>query len=185
MVGLLSEGMLSVLVSIGHQTGLFDAMAELPPATSSVIAASRNLDEGLVREWLAAMVTGGIVQHSPGAGTYWLPAEHAAALTRISGDANLAALARLVAVTAQSEPDIVARLRKGGQVPYEKSGRLRDVLAELSASATRAALVQLIFSRAPGMGERVKRLGWELGGGVLRRRVGDELAVTQELMGRR
>jgi len=35
MLGLFNGAMLSLMVSIGHQTGLFDRMAGLPPSTSA------------------------------------------------------------------------------------------------------------------------------------------------------
>jgi hypothetical protein len=38
MVGLLNDGALALLTSIGHRTRLFDTMAILPPATSHQIA---------------------------------------------------------------------------------------------------------------------------------------------------
>jgi DNA-binding IclR family transcriptional regulator len=47
--------------SIGHRTGLFDAMRNQPSMTSEEIAARAGLNERYVREWLGAMVTSGIV----------------------------------------------------------------------------------------------------------------------------
>jgi hypothetical protein len=44
-----------LMASIGHRTGLFDAMRGLPPSTSSQIARAANLHERYVREWLGAM----------------------------------------------------------------------------------------------------------------------------------
>ena len=56
MLGVLNKGALALMTSIGHRTGLFDAMAGLPPSTSCQIASAAHLDERYVREWLAAMV---------------------------------------------------------------------------------------------------------------------------------
>ena len=36
MVGAIDSASLAILISIGHQTGLFDAMADLPPSTSAI-----------------------------------------------------------------------------------------------------------------------------------------------------
>ena len=63
MLGVVNDGMLALMVSVGHRTGLFDAMAELDPADSSTIAAAAGLDERYVREWLGATVTGRIVEY--------------------------------------------------------------------------------------------------------------------------
>ena len=56
---ILNSGAVAVMLSIGHRTGLFDVLAELPPSTSGEIAARAELSERYVREWLAVMVTGG------------------------------------------------------------------------------------------------------------------------------
>ena len=78
MIHMLNEAMLALMVSVGHRTGLFDVMAAMPTATSAEIAAGAALDERYVREWLAAMTTGRIVDHDGAAGSFSLPADHAA-----------------------------------------------------------------------------------------------------------
>ena len=85
---LYTGGLLTFMVDIGHRTGLFTAAAA-GPATSTELADRADLQERYVREWLGAMVTGGILEYDPAAGTYRLPAEHAACLTG-PGSANLA-----------------------------------------------------------------------------------------------
>ena len=75
-----NSGAVAVMLSIGHRTGLFDTMAGIPPASSTRIAEHAELAERYVREWLAAMVAAGIVEHEPGDRTYHLPPEHAACL---------------------------------------------------------------------------------------------------------
>ena len=56
MVGVLNDAFLGLMTSIGHQTGLFDAMAGLSASTSAEVASAANLNERYVREWLGAMV---------------------------------------------------------------------------------------------------------------------------------
>ena len=75
---IINSGAIAVMLSIGHRTGLFDTMAALPASTSEMIAKASDLSERYVREWLAVMVTGGIVTYDPTQRTYALPAEHAA-----------------------------------------------------------------------------------------------------------
>ena len=43
MMGILNDGCLALLVSLGHRTGLFDSMAGLPPSTSAEIARAAGL----------------------------------------------------------------------------------------------------------------------------------------------
>ena len=88
-----TSGMLSQMVDLGHRTGLFAAAAE-GPTTSEELAARAGVHERYVREWLGALVTGGIFLYDPASATYTLPAEHAAVLTG-NGSANLAALAQI------------------------------------------------------------------------------------------
>ena len=78
----INGGALAMMLSIGHRTGVFDVMAQFPPASSAAIAKEAGLSERYVREWLGAMVTGGVVEFDSAAETYHLPAEHAASLTR-------------------------------------------------------------------------------------------------------
>ena len=59
----LNTSVVVLMTSIGHQAGLFDAMAGGAPATSEKIAAAAGLDERYVREWLGAMVTGRVIDH--------------------------------------------------------------------------------------------------------------------------
>ena len=53
MLGVLNSGMLTLLISIGHQVRLFDTMAAGEAGTSAEIATAAGLDERYVREWLA------------------------------------------------------------------------------------------------------------------------------------
>jgi hypothetical protein len=50
MLGLLNGSFTALMVSVGHRTGLFDAMAQLPPSTSAQIASAAKLNERYVRD---------------------------------------------------------------------------------------------------------------------------------------
>src|SRR2546430_17736038 len=108
MVGILNDGMLSLAISIGHQTGLFDTMADGAKATSADIAKRAGLDERYVREWLGAVVTGKIVDYDPKAKTYIPPPERCVFITRAAGIDNLAIRAQFVARLGAVESQIVA-----------------------------------------------------------------------------
>src|SRR5690349_1871928 len=51
MVGVLNSAAIALMSSIGHQTGLFDTMAGLPPSSTGQIAEAAGLNERYVREW--------------------------------------------------------------------------------------------------------------------------------------
>jgi 2-polyprenyl-3-methyl-5-hydroxy-6-metoxy-1,4-benzoquinol methylase len=151
MLGVLNDGALALMTSIGHRTGLFDAMAGLIPSTSEQIASAANLNERYVREWLAAMVTGGIVEHDPEGGTYRLPLEHAAFLTRAATPDNIAVTAQFIPVLACVEDRIVESFKNGGGVPYSAYTRFHEVMAEDSGQTVVAALTDYILPLVPGL----------------------------------
>src|SRR5688500_9904487 len=94
----LNGGAMMLMISAGHRTRLFDVMADLPASSSGRIAEAAQLSERYVREWLGAMVTGGVVVYDEHAGTYFLPAEHARWLTRAAAPNNMAVSAQWIAV---------------------------------------------------------------------------------------
>jgi hypothetical protein len=98
----LNRGAVSVMISIGHRTGLFDTMAGMEPATSERIAEAAGLQERYVREWLNGMTVARVVEHDPQGRTYWLPAEHAACLTRAAGADNMGVFAQYIGVVASA-----------------------------------------------------------------------------------
>lgn len=51
LISILTGGSLTLMLTIGHETGLFDTMASLPPSTSEQIAEAARLNERYVREW--------------------------------------------------------------------------------------------------------------------------------------
>ncbi len=126
----LNDGALCLMASIGHRAGIFDAMREQPPSTSSQIAARAGLEERYVREWLGAMVASGVVEVDEDGSRFVLPDEHAAFLTRAAGADNIAVFAQLIALMGDVESDILECFRHGGGVPYQRFARLHAVLAE-------------------------------------------------------
>jgi SAM-dependent methyltransferase len=156
MLGTMNEAAVALMVSVGHRTGLFDVMAGMPAATSAEIAARAALDERYVREWLAAMTTGRIVEHDGGAGTYSLPAEHAAWLTRAAGMQNLAIGMQYIGLMAQVEDQIVECFRHGGGVPYSAFPRFQAVMAEDSGAVQDAMLIDVRLPLVPGLVDRLK-----------------------------
>ena len=156
MVGMLNDAMLALMTSIGHQTMLFDAMADLPPSTSEEISYAANLNERYVREWLGAMVVGGIVEYYPDGRTYSLPPEHAACLTRAAGPDNLAGATQLVPLLGNVEDGIVQSFRNGGGVPYPAYARFQQFMAGESAQVYGTTLIETTLPLVPGLVERLE-----------------------------
>src|SRR5829696_2118665 len=156
MLDMLNGGALMVMASVGHRTGLFDALAELDAATSSGLSEAAGLDERYIREWLGAMTAGRIVELDPGTGRYSLPPEHAAWLTRAASPDNLAVEAQWITSLSTVEDDIVECFRNGGGVPYERYARFHEVMAEESAQTVLSVLDSHILPLVPGMAERLE-----------------------------
>jgi winged helix-turn-helix protein/methyltransferase family protein len=151
---LYTGGMLTFLVDIGHRTGLF-AAAAAGPATSAELAERADLQERYVREWLGAMVTGGIVDHDPATGTYRLPAEHAACLTG-PGSANLAPFSRLATHLAKHVDAVARAFREGGGVPYAAyRPEFTDVMDALGRGTFDELLLGAYLPLVPGLAERL------------------------------
>jgi hypothetical protein len=120
LLNILNSGSLGLMTSIGHRTGLFDTMSELPPSTSQQIADAAQLNERYVREWLGAMTVGRFVECQPngGAPLFSLPAEHAACLTRAAGADNIGVFAQYFGVLGAVEDRVVECFKNGGGVDY-------------------------------------------------------------------
>jgi 2-polyprenyl-3-methyl-5-hydroxy-6-metoxy-1,4-benzoquinol methylase len=155
MLDVLNGGALAVMISVGHRTGLFDALAGVEGATSRELADSAGCDERYVREWLGAMTTGRIVEYEPDTGRYRLPAEHAAWLTRAASPDNLAVTAQWIPTLSTVEDDIVECFVKGGGVPYERFSRFHEVMAEESTQTVLSVLFTHILPLVPGMTEQL------------------------------
>lgn len=173
----LNQGALCLMVSVGHRTGLFDVMSQLPPATSDEIATRSGLDERYVREWLGAMTTARVVEVDPETGRFALPREHAAFLTRAAAADNLAVFAQYVGLLGAVEDDIVECFRRGGGVPYARFPRFHEVMAEDSGQSVLSSLESHILPLVPGLTERLARGVRVLDAGCGRGRVVHRLAA--------
>jgi SAM-dependent methyltransferase len=146
----------TILLSLGHQIGLFDTMAGLAPATSVEIAEAAGLDERYVREWLGGMVAGQIIDYDPSASTYALPGHRAAVLTRAAGTRNLASLAVSLPPLGMVEDQILDCFRRGGGVPYSAYLGFTERQAEQSAQRLDGLLLDEVVPLVDGLPEQLR-----------------------------
>ena len=150
LLPILKGALLSYMVDIGDRTGLFAAAVQ-GPGTSQEIADRAGLQERYVREWLGAMVTGGVLEFDPAAETYVLPAEHAALLL---GSGSLAPLAHTNTVMARYIPRLVEVFRDGGGVPYvDYTPEFTDAMDAMGRGAFDQFLVDAYLPLADGLTE--------------------------------
>ncbi len=153
MNGILNGGMLALMTSIGHRTGLFDVMAGLAPSTSDQVARAAGLNSRYVREWLDAVVAGRIVDYEPRDATYSLPAEHASLLTRAAGGKNMAGFADTIPRLALVEPEVTACFRAGGGVPYDRFDEFLEVWSRLKAFTFEETLLSQVLPLVPALAD--------------------------------
>lgn len=144
LIGIFNDGAICILTSIGHELGLFETLAALPPVTSAQLADAAGLDERYVREWLGGVVTAGFVQYLPEDDTYHLRPDHAPLLTG-SGPDNLARIMRYVALMGQVTPHVVEKFRTGGGLSYDDYPGFHDLMAADSAAVNDTALLDTII----------------------------------------
>ena len=152
----LDNASLALLMSMGHQTGLLDTMAGLPPSTSAQIAEAAGLNERYVREWLGGMTTGHIVDYDAESGTYSLPAHRAGVLTRAAGPNNLALVAQFIPLLCEVEQKVIGCFSAGGGLPYSEFPRFHSLMAEMSGVGFDAALVDVVLPLVDGLVERLR-----------------------------
>ena len=116
MLELFTGAMLTKMIDIGYDTGLFEA-SRAGPATSEELAKRAGLKERYVREWLGAMATGGIYKYDASTRRYELPEEHAALLTGQTAQ-NLSPHAKIMEHFGSHLARIKACFREGGGIPY-------------------------------------------------------------------
>jgi SAM-dependent methyltransferase len=156
MVGVIDSAALALLLSIGHQTNLFDTMAELPPATSTQIADAAGLNERYVREWLGGVVASRVIDYDPAAQTYSLPRHRAAVLTRAAEPDNLSRIAQIFPMMGEVEQKIIGCFHNGGGLSYSEYPRFHALQAEHTAGVFDAALVDVILPLVDGLPERLQ-----------------------------
>ncbi|MDX3193999.1 methyltransferase domain-containing protein [Streptomyces sp. MN03-5084-2B] len=146
---------LTMLIGVGHRTGLLAAAAR-GPATSAGLAERAGLQERYVREWLGAMVTGGIFGYD--GREYTLPPEHAKYLL---GDTSANLMPSLLTLSAFTGilPELERAFAEGGGVPRSAYGPHLESLGARTGDSWkhiyREQLVDGFFGAVPGLKERL------------------------------
>lgn len=153
LVGVLNDAALALMLSIGHRTGLLDALTT-NACTVPELAERAGCDRRYVREWLGALVAAEVVAVD---GDCYRLTDGAAKLLTRAGEANLAVFMQYVAVLGSVEDEIVECFRTGGGIGYEHFPRFHEVMAEDSAQTVLAALDAHVLPMVPGLVERLEQ----------------------------
>lgn len=156
VLDLLNAGATSLLLSLGHRSGLFDALAKAGAVTSAQLAERAGLEERYVREWLAGMTVARVVNYEPTTAAFSLPDAHAQVLCRGGAAGNMAVFAQYIPLLGRVEDDILRCFREGGGVPYSRYPRFHEVMAEDSEQTVLSVLFSHILPLVPGLRERLE-----------------------------
>ena len=115
----------AALIVIGDELGLFKAMADAGPMSSTDLAKKTETAERYVREWLSAMAAGGYVEYDAKSGKYTLPPEQAFALAVDDSPAFLPGAFQLALGLLSDQPKIKEVFKTGkGLGWHEHDSRL-------------------------------------------------------------
>ena len=155
MSTILNHGALNLAMGIGYRLKLFDIMDSFErPRTSEEIAHKARLNPRYVQEWLAVMVTGGIVEVSQDEERqtcYLLPKAHADVITRRAGSSNLGVYTQEIPLLTVSAMDAVLDgFRSGDGVGYDQYPRVHSFMTELTEAKHRRVLVDNFLPSVAG-----------------------------------
>lgn len=154
MVRVREDAALSLLLGIGDELGLLEALARTGPTTPQALAAETGVDERYLREWLNGIVVGDVATYAPETGRYALPAEHAGAITP-GGPVNLARGMKMLTMLAGVEPELREHFRSGGGLGYDRFPRFHELMAADAAAVHDAGLLDLVVPVVTGLHEQL------------------------------
>ena len=155
MTDVLNFGALNLALAIGYRLMIFDRLAGLEKAvTVEEAAGAVGLDQRYLREWLGIMISGGVIEAEAGEDgqiRYFLPPEHAAFLTRDSGDLNLGVYTQEIPLlTTCSLEGVIKGFETGQGVPFECYPMFQSFMTELSEQKQQKTLVDVFLPHVDG-----------------------------------
>ena len=110
----------AALVVIGDELGLYAALADAGPLTSSELAEATDTAERYVREWLRSQAAGGYVTYDPDEDRYLLSPEQAFILADEESSVFIPGAFQTSAAAIQSEPRLLEAFRTGEGVGWHE-----------------------------------------------------------------
>lgn len=116
--GMLAGGATAAMMVVGDRLGLYTALAESGPSTSSELARTTGTSERYVREWLAQQAAVGFVRYDPEWATFELPPDHAAVLASDESPAAMIGAAPLISGLHRRTDELADAFRTGEGIPW-------------------------------------------------------------------
>ncbi len=120
MVSDMGAAMSGALVITGTKLGLYKALQDGGPATSSQLAARVNAAERYVREWLSAQAASGYVDYDAGSGQFSLSPEQAMVFANEDSPVYLAPAYEVIASGYIDEQKVTDAFRTGKGVGWHE-----------------------------------------------------------------
>jgi len=118
LVGDLGAAMAGASILLGDRLGLYKAMADGEPVTSSGLAKRTGLNERYIREWLSSQAASGYVDYQPEKNAFSLSPEQAMAFAHEGSPAFFAGAFDVVQATYLDEPKVAEAFRTGKGVGW-------------------------------------------------------------------
>ncbi|WP_054813701.1 class I SAM-dependent methyltransferase [Nocardia arizonensis] len=119
VIGDTSAWMATTMSMIGDRLGLWQAMADSRPVSSTELAVRTSTAERYTREWLSSMAAHGYLTYDPDADRFALPADHAPVLA-IEGPAYLGGEHHALLGLTGMLGKVIDAFRTGGGVPLDE-----------------------------------------------------------------
>ncbi|QDT94950.1 class I SAM-dependent methyltransferase [Gimesia aquarii] len=148
---IINQSSLSLMISVGHRTGLFDTLEGMETATRQEIADGAGLFEHYVGAWLTTMVAGGIVEYDSMFKTYRLPPEHAFWLTQSADSKNYMANMQWFSIFSKLEDEIVKSFREGDRIPHSLFASLQSEIDEEQSKSAINGLFKHVLPLVPNL----------------------------------
>src|SRR5579871_2917047 len=162
------------LVLIGDRLGLYKALAQAGPLTSSELATRTKTHERYIREWLANQAASGYLTYDAATERFTLPAEHFPLLADDNAEVNMCGLFSVAQVLFADEPKLTKAFRSGAGVDWgDHDARLYPVTERLFRPGYAANLVANWIPALDGaeaklrMGASVADVGCGLGSSTI------------------
>ncbi len=145
LIDILNYGAVNLAIGIGYNLKLFDVLDDqAAPVSVEALAELSSLDPRYLKEWLAIMVTAGIIYPSPeNPEAYLLPKDHGDLLCRRAGSNNLGVYCQEIPLlTACAMEQVKNGFKTGDGVPFSAYPDFQAFMTELADAKHEQVLVR-------------------------------------------
>jgi 2-polyprenyl-3-methyl-5-hydroxy-6-metoxy-1,4-benzoquinol methylase len=164
LFGLVSGALDALSIDLGRRLGLYEALADVGPATAGELAAAARIDARYAREWLEQQAAAGFLtvddaRAEPDARLFALTAGARACLVDPDDPASMGPFVDSIAALAAVLDPLTSAYRTGGGVPWGAYPDVSRIQGDTNRPALRSQLTQGWLPAVPGLVERLSAPG--------------------------